>query len=263
MIQVHHINYSIDGQPILKDVSLEIPKGKIITIVGPNGCGKSTLLKIISRILKQESGEVLFDHRNVRAMDTKELARRMAVLPQKKSISVDLSVEQLVQYGRYPHTGFGGRFSKEDHQKVEQAMEAAGILRLRHRAIGTLSGGENQMAWIAMCLAQDPEVILLDEPTTYLDICYQLEVLELVRSLNQKMGLTIVMVLHDINQAARYSDIVYMLKQGENYKDGPPNEIFKPEAFRDVFRVDMGIIPHDGIIYYDPDHTVLGEREIQ
>ncbi len=261
MIKVNHICYSIDGHPILNDVSLEVPKGKIVTIVGPNGCGKSTLLKIISRILKPQSGEVLFDGTNVRSIDTRDLARRMAVLPQKKSVAVDLSVEQLVQYGRYPHTSFGGRLSKEDHQKVDEALEAAGITALRNRAIGTLSGGENQMAWIAMCLAQAPEVILLDEPTTYLDISYQLEVLELVRSLNQKYGMTIVAVLHDINQAARYSDIVYMMKQGKNYASGTPEEVFAPNAFSDVFHVDMQIISHNGRNYYDPDRTLSGEGE--
>ena len=208
MLEVKHVCYGIDGVPILKDISLGVQKGCIVTIVGPNGCGKSTLLKIISRILRPQSGEVLLDGCDVRTANTRSLARRMAILPQRKNVAVDLTVEQLVQYGRYPHTGFGGKLTKRDIDKVDEAMHAAGIETLRNRAIGTLSGGESQMAWIAMCLAQAPEIILLDEPTTYLDICYQLEVLELVRHLNRAYAMTIVMVLHDINQATQYSDIV-------------------------------------------------------
>lgn len=261
MLEVKHVCYGIDGVPILKDISLGVQKGCIVTIVGPNGCGKSTLLKIISRILRPQSGEVLLDGCDVRTANTRSLARRMAILPQRKNVAVDLTVEQLVQYGRYPHTGFGGKLTKRDIDKVDEAMHAAGIETLRNRAIGTLSGGESQMAWIAMCLAQVPEIILLDEPTTYLDICYQLEVLELVRHLNRAYAMTIVMVLHDINQAAQYSDIVYMMKDGEIYNTGAPKDIFLPESFTDVFRVEMRTLTDRNNEYYVPQRMVRRREE--
>lgn len=256
MLEISHLSYSIDKTCILKDISLTVPKGKIVTIVGPNGCGKSTLLKNIARILRPDSGQILLNGQDLRSMDTKELARKMAILPQCKSVAVDLSVEQLVQYGRFPYTGFGGRLSRQDYDMVNNALHAAGIEALRKRAIGTLSGGENQMAWIAMCLAQAPELILLDEPTTYLDICYQLQVLELVQRLNKEMGMTIVMVLHDINQAARYSDLIYMMHDGQVYTAGQPRDVFAPQAFSTVFRVQMRTLDDGETTYYIPHHTI-------
>ena len=241
MLEVKHVCYGIDGVPILKDISLGVQKGCIVTIVGPNGCGKSTLLKIISRILRPQSGEVLLDGCDVRTANTRSLARRMAILPQRKNVAVDLTVEQLVQYGRYPHTGFGGKLTKRDIDKVDEAMHAAGIETLRNRAIGTLSGGESQMAWIAMCLAQAPEIILLDEPTTYLDICYQLEVLELVRHLNRAYAMTIVMVLHDINQAIYFSDRIIGLCNGKVIVQGDPNEVITEESIKALYGIDLEV----------------------
>lgn len=261
MLEAKHIRYDIDGTCILKDVSLCVEKGTVVTIVGPNGCGKSTLLKIMSRVLRPQSGEVFLNERNIREINTRELARRLAILPQNKSVAVDLTVEQLVQYGRYPHAKLGGKLSKKDLEEVDKAIRAAGITALRHRTIGTLSGGESQMAWIAMCLAQTPEIILLDEPTTYLDICYQLEVLELVRKLNQEYAMTFVMVLHDINQAAQYSDVVYMMKNGEIYNSGTPKEIFLPQAFTDVFRVDMRTLNDEKALYYVPQRVDVCREE--
>lgn len=258
MIKIDKISFNINETEILKDISLTAKKGEILTIVGPNGCGKSTLLKIISRILKPTSGEVKLMDKRVTSYDTKELARLMAILPQKKNASPDMTVEQLVQYGRYPHTGMSGRLLSEDYKRIDDAINSTGICHLRDRAIATLSGGESQMAWIAMCVAQNPQIILLDEPTTYLDICYQLEVLELVKNLNQRLGLTIIMVLHDINQAARYSDKVFMMKKGKGYSLGVPNEVFTKEAFEDVFHVDMHTFKENNIDYryYIPERTV-------
>ena len=206
MLSVEDVSLSIGETNIIDHINVNCEKGEILTIVGPNGCGKSTLLKVISRIYKPSSGKVSLLGKEIHSYDTKELAKIMAVLPQKKTAAGDMTVEQLVQYGRYPHTKFGNRLTQLDYQKVEEALEDTGIKHLKKRLMSTLSGGESQMAWIAMCVAQDPEIILLDEPTTYLDISYQLEVLELVRKLNREHGLTIVMVLHDINQAIRYSD---------------------------------------------------------
>ncbi len=259
MLKVENISFSIGGTSIINNINLEAEKGEILTIVGPNGCGKSTLLKIISRIYKPISGKVTLLNKDVHDYDTKELAKIMAILPQKKSAAGDMTVEQLVQYGRYPHTKFGNRLTPFDYQKVEEAMEDTGIIHLRKRLISTLSGGENQMAWIAMCVAQAPEIILLDEPTTYLDISYQLEVLELVKKLNKQHGLTIVMVLHDINQAIKYSDKIYAMKKGKGYKFGTADEIFNEEAFAEIFKVKMNRLydEKDKITaYYQPERSL-------
>ena len=259
MLKVENISFSIGGTPIINDINLEAKKGEILTIVGPNGCGKSTLLKIISRIYKPTSGKVTLLDKDVHDYDTKDLAKIMAILPQKKTVAGDMTVEQLVQYGRYPHTKLGNRLTPFDYQKVEEAMKDTGIIHLRKRLINTLSGGESQMAWIAMCVAQAPEIILLDEPTTYLDISYQLEVLELVKKLNKQYGLTIVMVLHDINQAIKYSDKIYAMKKGKGYKFGSAKDIFNEETFADIFRVKMNKLydkNDEKITYYQPERSL-------
>ena len=183
----------------------------------------------------------------------------MAILPQRKSVPADITVEQLVQYGRYPHTGFSGRLKKEDFDQVERAMDATGITGLRHRTIATLSGGESQMAWIAMCVAQQPQILLLDEPTTYLDISYQLDVLKLVRKLNREQGLTIIMVLHDINQAIHYSDKIFMMQKGKGYQYGVPRQVFTDRSFADVFRVKMERLHAENFpddLYFQPSETI-------
>lgn len=259
MLKVNDLTLNIEGSEILQDVCFHCEKGEILTIVGPNGCGKSTTLKIISRILEPVRGSVTLLGRDVRDYPTKELARIMAILPQKKSVPADITVEQLVQYGRYPHTGFSGRLKKEDYDQVERAMDATGILPFRHRTIATLSGGESQMAWIAMCVAQQPQILLLDEPTTFLDISYQLEVLELVRKLNRQQGLTIVMVLHDINQAINYSDKIFMMQKGRGYQYGVPQEVFTDQSFAEVFRVKMKRLYEEEVpqnLYFQPCETI-------
>ena len=230
MLEVKHVCYGIDGVPILKDISLGVQKGCIVTIVGPNGCGKSTLLKIISRILRPQSGEVLLDGCDVRTANTRSLARRMAILPQRKNVAVDLTVEQLVQYGRYPHTGFGGKLTKRDIDKVDEAMHAAGIETLRNRAIGTLSGGESQMAWIAMCLAQAPEIILLDEPTKGMDAEYKEELGKILKKLQQH-GMTVFMISHDIEFCASYADRCGLFFDGNIVACGTPGEFFAGNNF--------------------------------
>ena len=259
MLSVEDVSLSIGETNIIDHINVNCEKGEILTIVGPNGCGKSTLLKVISRIYKPSSGKVSLLGKEIHSYDTKELAKIMAGLPQKKTAAGDMTVEQLVQYGRYPHTKFGNRLTQLDYQKVEEALEDTGIKHLKKRLMSTLSGGESQMAWIAMCVAQDPKIILLDEPTTYLDISYQLEVLELVRKLNREHGLTIVMVLHDINQAIRYSDKIYMMKKSHGYKFGTAEEIFSEEAFAEVFRVKMDSLysEHDQHTrYYQPERSL-------
>lgn len=264
MLEVNHVDFSIGNTRILQDIHFSCSRGEIMTIIGPNGCGKSTLLKVISRIYKPESGSVTLLNRDVHSYDTRELARIMAILPQKKIAAGDMTVEQLVQYGRYPHCKFGRRLTPEDYQKVDQALESTGIGHLRKRLLSTLSGGESQMAWITMCVAQDPEILLLDEPTTYLDISYQLEVLELVRKLNREKGLTILMVLHDINQAIRYSDRIYMMEKGKGYRLGRAGEVFNEQAFSRVFHVQMGRLYREGNnsqCFYQPERSLKQDEQ--
>lgn len=221
--------------------NIKINEGEVVTIIGPNGSGKSTLIKALSRCLKLRSGSVTLDGINIDKIPTKTVAKKMAVLPQVKSVSSDITVESLVSYGRYPHLDFRNRLTKDDNEIVDWAMGKTGLTKLKDRNVMTLSGGERQRAWIAMALAQKPTVLMLDEPTTYLDISYQLEVLELVKELNQTLGITVVMVLHDLNQAARYSDNIYVLKDGHMCDYGKPNEIIKSNLLKDVFRIEADV----------------------
>lgn len=225
----------------LKDVNFKAKDGEIITIIGPNGSGKSTFIKAISRCMKPKSGVINLDGINIYNIPTKTLAKEIAVLPQVKSVSTDITVENLVSYGRYPHLGFGKRMNSDDKEIIDWAINKTGLVELRDRYVTTLSGGERQRAWIAMALAQKPRILILDEPTTYLDVSYQLEVLELIKELNKSLGLTVIMVLHDLNQAARYSDNIYVLKDGEICDYGTPKDIMKSNLLEDVFRIDAHI----------------------
>lgn len=225
----------------LKDVNFKAKDGEIITIIGPNGSGKSTFIKAISRCMKPKSGVINLDGINIYNIPTKTLAKEIAVLPQVKSVSTDITVENLVSYGRYPHLGFGKRMNSDDKEIIDWAINKTGLVELRDRYVTTLSGGERQRAWIAMALAQKPRILILDEPTTYLDVSYQLEVLELIKELNKSLGLTVIMVLHDLNQAARYSDNIYVLKDGEICGYGTPKDIMKSNLLEDVFRIDAHI----------------------
>lgn len=240
-IRGNNITVQYEGKEALKGVAIEVNKGEIVTIIGPNGSGKSTLIKAICRAIKIDDGEIILDGKNIHTIPTKSIAKKLAVLPQVKNISNDILVESLVSYGRFPHLGFGKRLSKADKDIVQWAMEKTGTIALRDRNVMTLSGGERQRAWIAMALAQKTDILVLDEPTTYLDISYQMEVLELVKELNVTLGISIVMVLHDLNQAIRYSDRIYLLKDGEVFDHGDPCEILNKKTLKDVFNIQADI----------------------
>lgn len=234
-----YVNYG--NIEILTDISFDIKSGEIVTLIGPNGSGKSTLIKTICRIIKPQKGKVLFEGKDIFTLDTKAVARKISVLPQVKKVASDVTVERLVQYGRYPHLKFGNRMTKSDEEIIDWAIEKTNISKFRDRYINTLSGGEKQRAWIAMALAQKPEVLILDEPTTYLDISYQLEVLELIRELNKSLKLTIIMVLHDLNQAVRYSDRVMVLQNGRLFNFGDAKSILNKNLINEVFNIDVDI----------------------
>ncbi|MEW8973229.1 MAG: ABC transporter ATP-binding protein [Tissierellaceae bacterium] len=233
------VNY---GKKVALDgVDIKIDLGSIVSIIGPNGSGKSTLLKALSRCIRPAMGKIILNGSDIYTLNNREIAREMAILPQMKNVSSDITVENLVSYGRYPHLGFGKRLSTEDREIVKWAMERTGLIDYRDRYINTLSGGERQRAWISMALAQKPKILLLDEPTTYLDISYQLEILELIKELNTSLDLTVVMVLHDLNQAARYSDYIYVLNHGKVCENGKPENIIKRNILEDVFRIEAHI----------------------
>ena len=243
----------------VRDVTLGIRDREILTIIGPNGSGKSTLVRGMCRLLKPSGGRVLLEGRDLQELKRTQIARRIAVLPQKKSIPADITVERLVQYGRVPYARFGGRLTREDNAVVDRMLALTGTERFRFRSVATLSGGEAQMAWIAMALAQQPDILFLDEPTTFLDISYQLAVLSLVRQLQAEARISVVMVL--LNQAALNSDRLAILQAGRLKAVGTPEELCRPEMFRDIFRVETERVSFDrGKNYYIPLKMTPEER---
>lgn len=246
ILEVRDLVVAIDGLTILNHISLSIPAGRITAILGPNGSGKSTLLKAMSRVLTPKAGTVLLGGRNLSSLGSRELARRLAVLPQAPQAPPDLTVRDLVEHGRFPHRSWWRGFSASDQPVVDWALEQTGMLCMADRLVSTLSGGERQRTWIAMALAQQPEILLLDEPTTYLDICHQLEIMQLSVKLNTRHGITVVMVLHDINQAAQYADYIAVLHAGAVFAAGKPEQVVNSGMLREVFKVEADVLPAGG-----------------
>ncbi|MBM7572761.1 ABC transporter ATP-binding protein [Aquibacillus albus] len=234
-----HIGYG--ERLIVKDMTIEIPDQKITTIIGSNGCGKSTLLKAITRIISHQSGTIILDGQSISKEGTKTLAKKMAILPQTPESAAGLTVGELVSYGRFPYQKGFARLTKKDLEVIHWALEVTGIEEFKYRPVDALSGGQRQRVWIAMALAQETDMIFLDEPTTYLDMAHQLEVLELLEKLNEVQGRTIVMVLHDLNQAARFADYIIALKDGQIVKEGTSEEVIKRDVLKDVFQIDAEI----------------------
>ncbi|MCM3441845.1 ABC transporter ATP-binding protein [Metabacillus halosaccharovorans] len=226
---------------IVKDLSVEIPDKKITTIIGSNGCGKSTLLKAITRIIPHQSGNVVLDGGDISKENTKILAKKMAILPQTPESASGLTVGELVSYGRFPYQKGFGRLTKKDYEVIDWALEVTGTKDFKFRPVDALSGGQRQRVWIAMALAQETDIIFLDEPTTYLDMAHQLEVLELLQKLNQEQERTIVMVLHDLNQAARFADYIIALKDGQVIKAGDCKEVITHDVLKKVFHIDAEV----------------------
>jgi iron complex transport system ATP-binding protein len=234
-----HIGYG--DRLIIKNLNITIPDKKITAIIGSNGCGKSTLLKAITRIIAHQSGSVLLDGKEITKENTRSLAKKMAILPQTPEGAAGLTVGELISYGRFPYQSGFGRLTKKDYEIIDWALEVTGTADYKSLSIDTLSGGQRQRVWIAMALAQETDIIFLDEPTTYLDMAHQLEVLELLQKLNHEQNRTIIMVLHDLNQAARFADYIIALKDGEVVKAGISEEIIVPEVLREVFQIDAVI----------------------
>lgn len=241
-IRTKDLNISYGNLDIVKDLNLEIPKGKITTIIGANGCGKSTILKTLARIIKPKSGSIYINDKELNSQDSKELAKAMAVLPQSPQAPNGLTVEELISYGRFPHQKGFGKLKDEDKDIINWALEKTRILEFRDRPIEALSGGQRQRAWIAMALAQETDILLLDEPTTYLDLAHQLEVLKLLEELNKKEGRTIVMVIHELNNAARFADHMIGVKNGKIVCQGTAHEVMTKENLREIFNIDAEIV---------------------
>lgn len=222
----------------LDGVSTNIQKGKVTTIIGPNGCGKSTLLSVMSRNHVPKTGNVSLENKDLVHYKPKEFAKKLAIVYQQNEVPKDLTIEKLVSFGRLPHHTMLKRNDEEDKKAIDWALTCTNLLEKRAHDLEALSGGERQRVWIAMALAQQSEILCLDEPTTYLDIYYQIELLELVKTLNEVHGLTIVMVLHDINQAIRYSDHIMLMKAGHIIAEGAPRDVITKEVIKEVYGVE-------------------------
>lgn len=239
-----NIEFAYGDNKVLNGISFEIERGKITTVIGANGCGKSTLFNVMTKNLKPLKGEVLLEGENIKNISLNKFAKKVAIVHQYNTAPPDISVEALVSYGRLAYKGIRGAKNEENQKYINLALEATGIEKLRKKRISELSGGQRQRVWIAMALAQNTKLLFLDEPTTYLDIKYQIEILKLVKKLNEKMGITVIMVLHDINQALYYSDNIIAMKEGKIVANGKAQEVINSELIYEVYgiRLDIGQI---------------------
>lgn len=240
--RVEKLTAGYDRKTILHDIDLKLLDGEISVIIGANGCGKSTLLKTMAKLIKPMSGEVILDGKTISKIPAKEFARTLGVLPQERVLPEGITVVDLISRGRYPHHSLLSSMSKADYEAVAEAMEMMDITAFANRDIEALSGGQKQRVWIAMALAQQTDILFLDEPTTFLDITYQVEILDLLTDLNRKYGTTIVMVLHDINLAVRYAEHVFALKEGVLIAEGKASSVITSELIKEVFALDCTVI---------------------
>ena len=245
-MEVRGLSFAYGKNKVLKDVSLKIEEGKVTTIMGANGCGKSTLFSLMTKNLYARKGKIFLRGKNIQNLNLKEFARQVSIVQQYNTSSDDITVERIVAFGRTPHRKPMQGKSEEDERLVEWAMEVTGILEYRDREVSRLSGGQRQRVWIAMALAQNTKILFLDEPTTYLDIRYQIEILELVRKLNKEFGITIIMVLHDINQAIYFSHEVIGLKDGLVEFQGSPEDVIDRQSIKELYGIELDVTQIDG-----------------
>lgn len=254
MMTIQNLSVAFDKKQIVRSFSECFHQGEIVTIIGPNGSGKSTILKAAAKLIRKQSGTVYLSGRDMAAMPAKQVARQLAILMQSNDCPTSFTVRQLVEYGRIPHQKWYEVSHGNHTRAVDRAINAAGISHLQSRTVMSLSGGERQRVWIATALAQEPKILFLDEPTTYLDISHQLEVMSLVTQLNREHGLSVVMVLHDLNQAAQFSHKIIAIKEGEVYACGRPQDVLTPKLFREVYGVEaeLSISPITGRMNIQP-----------
>ena len=238
----NNLSTGYPNHTVIQDLNIALPSNKVSVIIGGNGCGKSTLLKSFCRLGKVLNGSILLDGKQIHEYHSKEFAQKLGLLPQTPVVPEGISVIDLVARGRFPYQKFMQRMNHSDYEKIQQALEIMGISDLADRNIDELSGGQRQRVWIALALAQDSDILLLDEPTTYLDIAYQVEILEIMKELNRKKGITIAMVLHEINLACRYADHLFAMKNGKLFAEGSPKDIVTEHLMREVFDLESKII---------------------
>jgi len=241
VIYAKNLSISYDKKNVVSNFTMNINEGEIVSIIGPNGSGKSTVLKVISRLMKSSNGAAFLDGSDVHSLPTKEVAKKLAILCQHNHSPSDCTVRDLISYGRVPHKQWYEFNNYDDNSIVDWAIEVTGLNEFEHRYVTTLSGGERQRAWVAMALAQKTKVLILDEPTTYLDVSHQLEVMELLKKINEEYKITIIMVLHDLNQASKYSDRMYVINKGKLVMEGRPSEVITKKMLRDVYKIDAHI----------------------
>lgn len=242
VLQAQETVAGYERKTVIHGVSLVVPSNQISVIIGANACGKSTLLKTMARLIKPASGNITLDEKPIDTFQPKRLARVVGLLPQSPIVPEGITVADLVGRGRFPHQTLLGGWTKRDYEAVAEAMEIMDILELANRSIDELSGGQRQRVWIAMALAQQTDILFLDEPTTFLDITYQVEILDLLTDLNRKLGTTIVMVLHDINLSARYADHIFALYEGKLVAEGAPSKVITSALIKDIFDLDCLVI---------------------
>ncbi|WP_239256783.1 ABC transporter ATP-binding protein [Listeria ilorinensis] len=252
IIELKNIHFARKKDFTLEKIDLAIPEGKITTLIGPNGSGKSTLLRLIMHLLKPDQGEVWLKGQLLTDYSPKELAQEMTMLAQSPDGMLDVVTRDLVAYGRLPHKKWLGRISEEDETVINWALHVTNLAELAFRPLHALSGGERQRAWLAMALAQKTPILLLDEPTTYLDIAHQLELLELLKKLNAEYGLTILLVLHDLNQAARYSDYIVTCADGKLVQTGSPHEVLTETLLQRIFHIQAELTEVGGKLRIEP-----------
>ena len=241
-IRIENLTVAYENNTIIKDMNLSLPKGKINIIIGGNGCGKSTLLKTIARINKPVSGDIFINGKNIKKVKEKEIAKEVAFLPQGPTCPSGLTVRQLVAFGRFPHQKMMGGLNSHDQEVIDWAIKETGLSDFADREVDCLSGGQRQRAWIAMTLAQETEIIMLDEPTTYLDLSYQLEVLEILERLNKEKQITVIIVLHEINNAFRFADHIVGLKSGQIICEGKPLDVITKETLKTIYGIEADLI---------------------
>lgn len=261
-IVINNLKAAYEDRIVIPCASLSFPEGKITMMIGPNGCGKSTLLKSVAGILPAKKGEILLDGENIRKIHRKALAKKLAVLPQSPIVPEGISVRDLVAYGRFPYQKPLSGLKKEDHKIIEWAMEKTGVSELADQKVEELSGGQRQRVWISLSLAQKTGILILDEPTTYLDIAHQMEILELLRRLNKDEKTTIIMVIHELNHAAKYADHIIGMRDGQIIFEGKPAGVINQENLRNLYQIEA-VLTHNKERGYPicVDYSLAYEKE--
>lgn len=241
-IKVEDVSLGYGKHSVIQNMNVSFDKAEVVSIIGPNGSGKSTLLKSIGRLLAPTKGVVYMNGKDIKTIASGEIAKLMSILPQSAQAPGDMTVRDLASCGRMPYQSAFSQLKDDDQRAIDKALKDTGLFEMQHRRIGNLSGGERQRAWLSMALAQEPQVLLLDEPTTYLDIHYQLELMELVSELHEDLGITVIMVMHDLNHAARFSHRLIAVKKGEIAADGPVKEVFTKEVLEPLYDVKVEVL---------------------